>query len=108
MSLNLEGSKMAKFDACIPSAYTTASTLVVTTKDALLHGVVLVAGATATAGGVVIHSSNTTGATVFATSHATSGDRTSDGPFTPTVCAGGIVAVCTGTAFNYVVLYSEL
>lgn len=99
---------MAKFDACIPSSLTTASTLVVTTKDAVLHGVVIIAGATATAGGVVIHSSNTTGGTVFALTHATSGDTVSDGPVTPVVCAGGIVAVCTGTAFNYVVLYTNL
>ena len=99
---------MGKFDAAIPTAYTTASTLVVTTADAIFSGVTIIAGATATAGGVVVHASNTTGATVFALTHATSGDTVSDGPCIPVVCSNGIVVTATGTAFNYVVMYANL
>jgi hypothetical protein len=99
---------MAKYDACVPTALTTASTLVVTTADALLYGVTLMAEATATAGSVVCRITNTTGTPVYALSTVISGGNVSDGPVFPIVCAGGIVAVCTGTAFNYVVLYAKL
>lgn len=99
---------MAKYDAAIPTAYTTASTLVVTTKDALLHGISYLAGATATVGAIVAHVGNTTGASVFGLMVATSGSMDCAGPITPVVCAGGIVVTCTGTAFNYVVHFSEL
>jgi hypothetical protein len=97
---------MSKFDAAIPSAYTTAGTLAVTTKDALLHGVCIVAGATATAGSVVI--ANSAGSVVFGISAVTSGGIANDGPYQPVVCAGGISATCAGTAFNYIVYYSLL
>jgi hypothetical protein len=97
-----------KFDAAIPTALTTASTLAVTTKDAVLYGVTIMAGATATAGSVVCRVANSTGTPVYALSVVTSGGNISDGPMAPIVCAGGISAVCTGTAFNYVVLYANL
>ena len=97
---------MGKFDAAIPSAYTTAGTLAVTTKDAVLHGVCIIAGATATAGSVAI--ANSAGSVVFAISAITSGGIANDGPYQPVVCAGGISATCVGTAFNYVVYYANL
>jgi hypothetical protein len=99
---------MGKFDAAIPTAYTTASTLVVTTKDAILHGVNYLAGAAATVGAIVVHVANTTGAPVFGMLTTTSGGMGYDGPFQPVVCAGGMVVTCTGTAFNYSVHYSLL
>lgn len=99
---------MGKFSACVPTALTTASTLVVATSDALCHGVVILSGATATAGAVVVRATNTTGAPVCVVSAALSGGAAQGGPTTPVVCAGGMVAVCTGTAFNYTVLYSYL
>lgn len=97
-----------KYDAAIPFTYTTASTYAVTTKDALFFGITVMAGATATAGSVVVRVANATGTPIFALAHATSGDNVSDGPTVPVVCAGGITVVNTGTAFNSVVLYSLL
>lgn len=99
---------MSKWDACVVSAQSTAATLVVTTKDALLCGATIMAGATATAGGIVVHVTNTTGAAAYALTHATSGDRVSGGPSVPVVCSGGMVVTCTGTAFNFTVAYIEL
>lgn len=99
---------MSKYDAAVPTAYTTASTLVVTTKDALLHGINYIAGATSTGGAIVAHVGNTTGAGVLGLVVLTSGGMECVGPVTPVVCAGGIVVTCTGTAFDYVVLFSEL
>lgn len=99
---------MGKFDAAIPSSYATAAARAITTKDALLHGVVIIAGATATAGSVVVYSGVNTSVPVFACASVTSGGTVSDGPFTPVVCAGGINVTCTGTAYNHVILYSLL
>jgi len=99
---------MAKFDAAIPSAYTTAGTLVVTTKDALLHGITYLAGATATVGAIVAHIGGTTGTPAFGILTTTSGGMDHGGPCTPVVCAGGIVVTCTGTAFNFSVHFTEL
>lgn len=99
---------MSKWDACILTAQSTAGTLVVTTKDAIICGATILAGATATAGGIVVHVGNTTGAAAFALTHATSGDRVSDGPAIPVVCSGGMVVTCTGTAFNFTIAYVEL
>ena len=99
---------MGKFDAAVPTAYTTASTLVVTTNHALLHGITYLAGATATVGAIVAHIGATTGTPAFAMLTETSGGMGHDGPCTPVVCAGGIVVTCTGTAFNYSVHFTEL
>jgi hypothetical protein len=99
---------MGKFDAAIPSSYATAAARVITTQDALLHGVIIIAGATATAGSVVVYSGTNTSTPVFACAAVTSGGTVSDGPVTPTVCAGGIRVTCTGTAYNHVVLYTNL
>ncbi len=99
---------MGKFDAAIPTAYTTAGTLVISTRDCVIHGVNIIAGSTATAGSVAIHALNTTGGVAFAISAITSGGISNDGPYQPVVCSGGAVAVCAGTAFNYVVYYANL
>ena len=99
---------MSKFDAAIPTTWTTASTLVVSTRDCILHGICVQAGATATAGSIVAHETNTTGNSVFAISVSSSGGINNDGPYQPVVCQGGLVTVCTGTAFNYVVYFANL
>jgi hypothetical protein len=99
---------MAKFDACIPSSYATAAARAITTKDSLLHGVVVIAGATATVGQIVVYSGLNTSTPVFACQTVTSGGTLSDGPYTPLVCAGGINVTCTGTAYNHIILYSLL
>ena len=99
---------MGKFDAAIPTTWTTASTVIVSTRDAILHGVCAQAGATSTGGSIVVHAANTTGNTAFVLSVATSGGISNDGPYQPVVCAGGMVAVCTGTAFNYTVYFANL
>jgi hypothetical protein len=99
---------MEKYSGCIPSSYATAGARAITTKDALLHGVVIIAGATATAGSVVVYSGINTSVPVFACASVTSGGTVSDGPFSPIVCAGGINITCTGTAYNTVILYTNL
>jgi hypothetical protein len=108
MCLNLGGSKMGKFDAAIPGAYTTASSYAVTTKDALFHGISVFSGATATVGKITVCVANATGKAIYAVTALTSGGFACDGPITPVVCAGGITCVSTGTAHNSVVLFSEL
>jgi hypothetical protein len=55
-----------------------------------------------------LHIANTTGSPSFGMLTATSGGMGYDGPFTPVVCAGGMVVTCTGTAFNYSVHYGLL
>ena len=99
---------MSKFDAAIPTAYTSAASLVVSTRDCLLHGICIIAGATAGAGSVVAHATNTTGGIVFGLTAVTSGGMVNDGPYQPVVCSGGLVTTVTGTAFNYVVYYTNL
>lgn len=97
-----------KYDACVPFTYTTASAYAVTTKDALLYGVVAIAGATATAGRIVVYQGTDTSKPVFALVTLTSGGVANDGPVAPVVCAGGINITCTGTAYNSVVLFANL
>lgn len=99
---------MAKFDAAIPFTYTTAGAYAVTTKDALLYGVVSIAGATATVGKIVVYSGTNTSVPVFAMVSLTSGGVANAVFATPIVCAGGINISCTGTAFNSVVLFVNL
>jgi hypothetical protein len=99
---------MAKFDACVPSSYATAAARTIATQDALFCGVVAIAGATATAGKIVVYSGTNTSNPVFALVSLTSGGVANDGPVVPVVCAGGINVTCTGTAYNHVVLFTLL
>lgn len=97
-----------KYDACVASSLATAAARAITTQDSLLYGVVIIAGATATAGSVVVYSGVNTSTPVFAAQAVTSGGVANDGPCAPIVCAGGINVTCTGTAANHVVLYAKL
>ena len=97
-----------KYDACIASSLATAAARAITTQDSLLYGIVIIAGATATAGSVVAYAGTNTSVAVFACAAVTSGGVAHDGPCVPIVCAGGINVTCTGTAANHVVLYSKL
>jgi hypothetical protein len=99
---------MSKLDACIPSSYATAAARAISTVDSLFYGVVAIAGATATAGKIVVYSGTNTSNPVFALVTLTSGGVSNATVVAPIVCAGGINVTCTGTAYNHVVLFTLL
>ena len=97
---------MAKYDACVVSAFTSAGAFVVTTCDALLYGVTGLGSAAATI--VNVHQGVNTGGTkkFVASFDVTAG--VNEGPSAPIVCAGGITATNVGTVATYAVLYANL